>query len=394
MYRTVLITDGTLSEKHIQAILEAGIDAIQLRLVEGSFYEKAKKMRLLTRRYGVLLFINERVDIALAVGADGVHLPAISLPPAHVKTLGPSLLVGVSVHSLADALKAEQAGASYIHFGPVFETSTKKKAQGLTVLSQVTAAVKIPVIAVGGITPLRAHNCKEAGAYGVAAITAFSYPEVVRETVQAFHTVFSHEKKKVRGLQVILNSQDLALSSLCIQGGASLIQFRHKGVYTKELLRKLKIVSAECEEKKVIFLINDRVDMALAVNASGVHLSELDLPISAARKMLGIQKTIGAAASSLRGALKAQEEGADYVGLGHIFPTKSHVRQGEPLGLKRLQFFKTKLSVPLFAMGGINAENASQVAACGVDGIAVISAIKDAINPLITTQTLASLWMK
>jgi thiamine-phosphate pyrophosphorylase len=390
MYRTVLITDGTLSDKHLSVALEEGLEAIQLRRVQGSFYHVAQKLREMTRPFGARLFINERVDIALAVGADGVHLPQGTFSPQSVKKMAPQLVVGVSVHSEKEALLAEKEGADYLHFGSIFE-SGEKKPQGLAKLQQVCTLVKIPVIAVGGITPLRADNCKKAGAFGVAAISVFRHTETLKETLKAFHTTFSGVSKPLlRGLQVIFNAETFGVVDPCLKAKISLLQFRHKGVFTSELMARLQEIKQKCEEKNVFFLINDRVDVALALNASGVHVGQEDVPVKEARKILGPKKIIGASAGTLRSALRAQEEGADYVAIGHIFPTTSKIKQGEPIGLKRLAFFKSKLTVPVFAIGGITCENARDVATTGADGVAVISAI--AQNPFEASQKLVHLW--
>lgn len=118
------------------------------------------------------LSINDRTDVAMAVGADGVHLPANGVSPRLPKQLQPSLIVGVSVHSLEAAQRAEQEGADYVQFGAVF-ASGDKPPQGLDALERVARGIRIPVIAVGGITYERIDACVNAGAYGVAAIRGF-----------------------------------------------------------------------------------------------------------------------------------------------------------------------------------------------------------------------------
>jgi len=120
-------------------------------------------------RAAPFLTINERIDIALAVGADGVHLPEWGMSSQLVKRLKASLLVGVSVHSLESGLRAQGEGADYLIFGPIFATPGKVPC-GLGPLEQLVRQIKIPVIAVGGITRELAGECLAAGAYGVAGI--------------------------------------------------------------------------------------------------------------------------------------------------------------------------------------------------------------------------------
>jgi thiamine-phosphate pyrophosphorylase len=122
------------------------------------------------------LLINDRLDVALAAGAAGVHLPARGLPAEEVRREFPELLVGVSTHNLDELRRAEQSGADFAVFGPVFETASKKEygpPLGVERFAEATQAVKIPVLAVGGVTLGNAPACFEAGAAGIAAITLF-----------------------------------------------------------------------------------------------------------------------------------------------------------------------------------------------------------------------------
>ncbi|NPA32953.1 MAG: thiamine phosphate synthase [Aquificae bacterium] len=161
----------------VERILERGVRMLQLRekdLPAGELYSLAKRVRELTKRYGALLFINERVDVALAVRADGVHLPERSLPPSVVKRIAPSLLVGYSAHSLKSALFAQRQGADFITLSPIFKTTSHPEAKplGLEELSRVSRALEIPVYALGGVTRERVRECLER-AHGVAGITLF-----------------------------------------------------------------------------------------------------------------------------------------------------------------------------------------------------------------------------
>jgi thiamine-phosphate pyrophosphorylase len=125
-----------------------------------------------TLRRAPWLSINDRTDVAIAVGADGVHLPANGVSPQLPKRLAPDLIVGVSVHSLEAAQRAEHEGADYVQFGAIFGSGDKPP-QGLKALEQVARSISIPLIAVGGITYELIEACMNAGAYGVAAIRGF-----------------------------------------------------------------------------------------------------------------------------------------------------------------------------------------------------------------------------
>mgnify|MGYP003987163131 FL=1 len=181
--RLYLITDRSLfdGEKKfldaVEAALIGGVKTIQLREKDLSDYqlvELGKKLRFLTSNYGTRLFINSRPDIAEQIGANGVHLTEPSFHANEVKKKFPDLIVGVSTHSLEGAHLAETQGADYITFSPIYETPSKASygpPQGLDSLRQVTQAVRLPVLALGGITLHRVPECLEHGAFGVALIS-------------------------------------------------------------------------------------------------------------------------------------------------------------------------------------------------------------------------------
>lgn len=142
-------------------------------------FELTTKAAALVRGSATRLLVNDRSDIALTAGADGVHLTSRSLPASVIReTYGSKLIVGVSTHGVAEALSAQSGGADFVVFGPVFDTESKRpfgEAQGLTKLSEVAAAIPdLPVIAIGGISIDNFADCLQAGAAGVAAIRLFS----------------------------------------------------------------------------------------------------------------------------------------------------------------------------------------------------------------------------
>ena len=166
----------------VKSALDGGVRLIQLREKELSgkeLFNLAKELRTLTNQYKARLFINDRLDIAMAVGADGVHLGRESMSVRDVKRAvhpGESpLIVGVSTHSIQEALEAESDGADFITFGPVYHTLSKAKygePVGIERLKEAAETVKIPVFALGGIKTENIAELKSAGAYGVAVISA------------------------------------------------------------------------------------------------------------------------------------------------------------------------------------------------------------------------------
>jgi thiamine-phosphate pyrophosphorylase len=163
----------------VEACLEAGLRAVQLREKDvgaGELARFARALRGPTAGHGALLIVNDRADVALAAGADGVQRTGTSLSIADIRGIGDKrLLVGASVHARDEAIAAAEAGADWVVFGPVYDTPSKRRygpPQGLEALAGVTAAVAVPVIAIGGITPERVAEVRAAGAHGVAVIAA------------------------------------------------------------------------------------------------------------------------------------------------------------------------------------------------------------------------------
>jgi len=156
----------------VAAALDAGLPAVQLRdkdLPGRSLLALAERLREATSRRGALLLVNDRIDVALAVGADGVHLGGGSLPAEAARRLvGRAALIGVSTHAPGEA----PAGADFAFFGPVYETPSKGGAQGEARLAEAVRATTLPVLAIGGVTAARAPAVRAAGAAGAAVIRA------------------------------------------------------------------------------------------------------------------------------------------------------------------------------------------------------------------------------
>ena len=175
-----------------------------------------------------------------------------------------------------------------------------------------------------------------------------------------------------------------------ILGGVTLVQLREKEMSSKEYLELARRVKGITDRYGVPLIINDRIDIALAADADGVHLGPEDLPVPIARKLLGDGKIIGASAASVDEALLFQAQGADYLGVGAVFPTAT--KQGtEKVGLDDLREIKSAVRIPVVAIGGINAGNAGPVMETGVDGVAVVSAIMDQTDIREAARRLLSL---
>ena len=158
-----------------------------------------------------------------------------------------------------------------------------------------------------------------------------------------------------------------------LAAGVKVIQYRNKMSGTKEMYDEALKLKSMC--KGALFLVNDRLDIVLSINADGVHLGCQDLPYAAARKLLGKNKIIGLTVHSLREARQAQKAGADYVGVSPIFATKTKTDAGRPLGIGLLKEIRKCVSIPIIAIGGINLSNAKEVVLVGADGLCAIRAV-------------------
>lgn len=211
----------------------------------------------------------------------------------------------------------------------------------------------------------------------------------------SFRILRQDKTKQLSGLYVILDRQalagksELAVAKQIIQGGARAIQLRDKQGKKGELLSLAQKLKALCAESGTLFIINDYLDLALAVDADGLHIGQEDLPLFVIRKELPIDKIVGISVTTIGQAVKAQSEGADYIAVGSVFPTASK-KKVTVLGIDRLKEIRQVISCPLVAIGGINEDNIDQVMSAGVDSIAVISAVLNREDVKGATQQLVA----
>jgi thiamine-phosphate pyrophosphorylase len=173
-----------------------------------------------------------------------------------------------------------------------------------------------------------------------------------------------------------------------LRGGARAFQLREKDLSPRELYPLALEMRQLTHAYGARLLINDRADVALAVDADGVHLTTTSLPASIARQVLGPERLIGVSTHTLAEAQAAAHEGADFLVFGPVFFTPSKAPYGEPVGLDALRATRAAVHLPILAIGGIKQANLNQVVVAGADGIAVISAIISADDPLAASQAL------
>ena len=193
-----------------------------------------------------------------------------------------------------------------------------------------------------------------------------------------------------------LNQPDLSFSQIAQQlcaGGARLLQLRIKQQATRDFLSLATEVQQICRHHGCTLILNDRVDIAQAIGADGVHVGQDDLPLTTARKILGPNKIIGVSTHTPRQALAAEQEGADYIGFGPMFGTTTKTTGYTARGIEQLREIRSLVRIPIVAIGGITAERASAVLQAGADAVAMISdivlarSIKDQVATLLQQLT-------
>ncbi len=160
-----------------------------------------------------------------------------------------------------------------------------------------------------------------------------------------------------------------------IRGGATAIQLREKTVPAREVVEIGKRVAAICRSSGVLFIVNDRADVAVACEADGVHVGQDDLPVTAARQIVGSGEIVGASVGTVGEAVRAQHEGADYLGVGSVFSTPTKPDAGTAIGVEEFRRITRAVRIPVVGIGGITADNAGEVIRAGAAGVAVIAAV-------------------
>jgi thiamine-phosphate pyrophosphorylase len=180
----------------------------------------------------------------------------------------------------------------------------------------------------------------------------------------------------------------LTVASAALDGGATVIQLRDKKATTRTLVEEGLALRALTRERGALLIINDRIDVALAIEADGAHVGQDDMPVALARKLLGPDRLLGISAGNLQEAHVAVASGADYLGVGPIYTTNTKADAGEPIGLSLLTELASRYSTPLIAIGGIKTDNTAAALQAGATGIAVITAVVNAQDIVAATCQL------
>lgn len=160
-----------------------------------------------------------------------------------------------------------------------------------------------------------------------------------------------------------------------VAGGATVVQLREKKATTREMIELGQALHEITRAGGVPLIVNDRVDVALAIDAEGVHVGQADMPAPLARRLIGLNRILGVSAGTVAEACQAEMDGADYLGVGDVFGTPTKPDAGVPIGVEGLAEIARSVSIPVVGIGGITAENAAQVIRAGAVGVALISAV-------------------
>ena len=185
-----------------------------------------------------------------------------------------------------------------------------------------------------------------------------------RNLIQGYYFITDEELSRAGVISDVENA---------VKAGVTVVQYRNKKDPSLQMYKESLKLREICRD--ILFIINDRIDIALAVDADGVHLGQDDMPLAVAREIMGPQKVIGVSAHNLTEAFKAEEGGADYLGVGSIFATTTKKDASRPRGTAIIREIKQHCKVPLVAIGGINFENAREVVEAGADALCSISAV-------------------
>lgn len=187
------------------------------------------------------------------------------------------------------------------------------------------------------------------------------------------------------------DAEILNIIEQAIKGGTSVVQIREKTAFTKDFYN-LALKAKEITEKyNVPLIVNDRIDIALAVKSDGVHIGQDDMPAKVAREIIGEEMILGVSASTVEEAMKAESDGADYIGSGAVFPTATK-DDADSVSKEELKEIVNSTSIPVVAIGGITIENAESLKDAEIDGFSVVSAIMNADDPKKASEILKEIY--
>jgi thiamine-phosphate pyrophosphorylase len=389
MFDILCVTNRSLCDDFISQIEKVakkkpnGIILREKDLKEDEYEALARQVIKVCDKYNVPCILHSFIDVAIKIGIDKIHLPMHILRNVTDSQKEHFSVIGASCHSIQEAIEAEKLGCTYITTGHIFATDCKKGVapRGLEFLKDVCNSVSIPVYAIGGINENNIESVKEVGANGVCIMSGF-----MRDNKMNFSRnnllLYAVTDRKDTDQQTFYNQIEQSL-----EGGITMLQLREKNLDEETFVEEAIKVRDLCHKYNVPLIINDNINVALMSNADGVHVGQDDLPANEIRKITSDDFIIGVTAKTIEQAKKAEKDGANYIGVGAVFPSPTKTNAIR-ITNEQLNEICLSVSIPAVAIGGINETNISTLNGCKMSGVAVVSAIFSADNIKSATQRL------
>ncbi len=378
MFNIICVTNRKLVKENfldrIEKIARNKPSAIILRekdLTEEEYYELAKNVKKITDKYNVKLTLHSFPLVAIKLGVKSIHLPLNILKNTEKNVLDEFNEIGSSVHSEEDVKLAISLGVTYVTAGHIFETDCKKglPGRGISFLKNICDNYNLPIYGIGGITEKNVHKIEGAGASGACIMSEFMTTNNIKKLVCGnflkLYAITDYE---------LSDTELLEKTEAALKAGVTCVQLREKNLSKEELIKKAIKLKALCDRYNAVFIVNDYFEVALEVHADGVHVGLDDADVALIRERAGADFIIGATAKTVEVAREAEKKGADYLGVGAMFHSST---KGEARVITKDEFknIANSVNIPLVAIGGITAENVSEISNMGQAGIAVVGAV-------------------
>jgi thiamine-phosphate pyrophosphorylase len=360
-------------------------------LDEEEYKQLAKQVMRICKKYQVTCILHNFADVAEELGAEALHLPLPKLRELSEVQRKKIRMLGASCHSVEEAREAVELGCTYLIAGHIFATDCKKglSGRGTEFLKEVCESVQVPVYAIGGISGKKMSLIHEAGAKGGCIMSGWMQCADVEEYLSGFDPEGKEEKMKFQKEQLMLyavtdRAWEGKLTLLqqieeALKGGVTILQLREKGLSEEAFVEEAILARELCHRYGVPLIINDNVEVAIKSGADGVHVGIEDQPVAEIRQRIGSDFIIGATAKTVEQAKAAEAAGADYLGVGAVFPSPTK-KNAIRITKEQLQKICASVSIPAVAIGGISAENVEELQGGGMCGVAVVSAVFAAEN--------------
>ena len=390
MSELICLTDSTLCSDdflgRIEKIAAAKPDRIILRekaLSDDAYAALAKDVTEICRRYGVRCTLHGHPEAALRLGAESVHLPLPLLRSLDGDVLRQFRETGTSCHSAEELKEAEAYGVSYVIAGHIFDTECKHglPGRGLKFLREICKGTQLPVYGIGGISEENCCSVLHRGAKGICVMSGCMQQDNPAAYLQRLRQAAARRIGRNELLLYAITDRGCigqrdffaAVEAAC-KGGVTIIQLREKHAEKRELLRTAKHAAEICRQYDVRLIINDDWKTAIQAGADGVHVGITDAPVAEIRAAAPDDFIIGATAKTVAQAQLAERAGADYLGVGAVFPspTKTDAVRITP---EQFREIAGSVAIPAVAIGGIGKENIAALHGLGAAGAAVVSAV-------------------